>query len=61
MFPFLIIAYSTTNGPAPSEAAGPAPNGTEPLGLEKVDQFRFTYRRSLGSLTSVFRTQVETL
>jgi hypothetical protein len=25
MFPFLIIAYSTTNGPAPSEAAGPAP------------------------------------
>jgi hypothetical protein len=48
MFPFLIIAYSTTNGPAPSEAAGPAPNGTEPLGLEKVDQFRFTYRRSLA-------------
>jgi hypothetical protein len=25
MFPFLIIAYSTKNGPAPSEAAGPAP------------------------------------
>jgi hypothetical protein len=25
MFPFLIIAYSTTNGLAPSEAAGPAP------------------------------------
>jgi|SRR5580700_6418251 hypothetical protein len=25
MFPFLIIAYSTTNGPAPSEAGGPAP------------------------------------
>jgi hypothetical protein len=25
MFPFLIIAYSTTNGSAPSEAAGPAP------------------------------------
>ena len=23
-------------------------NGTEPLGLEKVDQFRFTYRRSLA-------------
>jgi hypothetical protein len=60
-FPFLIIAYSTTNGPAPSEAAGPAPMAPNRWARKKVDQFRFTYRRSLGSLTSVFRIQVETL
>jgi hypothetical protein len=35
MFPFLIIAYSTTNGPAPSEAAGPAPRAPHRSALKK--------------------------
>jgi hypothetical protein len=47
VFPFLILLLNN-EWTRTQRSRRSGTNGTEPLGLEKVDQFRFTYRRSLA-------------
>src|SRR5271170_5525527 len=47
VFPFLILLLNN-EWTRTQRSRRSGTNGTEPLGLEKVGQFRFTYRRSLA-------------
>src|SRR4029077_19220993 len=48
MFSFLDYCLLNNEWTRTQRSRRSGTNGTEPLGLEQVDQFRFTYRRSLA-------------